>query len=153
MIGLVLHGLILAFMAFPLFACMVPLFLDNVDPTYFLIRNVNFLPFRVKLLCRMLILFTTVFQLNITGVGFFIILANVLLRVTISLTRITPFTPSRYRNVQFFKFFLQYRQLQVINRVWNDTCYLLRATCCRATGRHPSPCSSRSSWASPWATP
>lgn len=124
MVGWVLHGLIFAVVTVPVFATVVPIFLDNVDPTYFLLRNPNFLSFRIKLMVRILIIITTVPHLSVAGVGFLILLANVLLLVTISLRNITPLNPSHFGKVQFIKFFMQYRQLQIINRVWNDTCYL-----------------------------
>ncbi|OXA39481.1 hypothetical protein Fcan01_25807 [Folsomia candida] len=121
MVGVVLHGLILAALTFPTFAPIIPILLDNADPTYFLLRNVNFLPSHLKLMVRILLTIAIVSQLSIAGIGFVIIFSNVLLLMAISFRSITPLNPCKS---EFFEFFPPYRQLQIINRVWNNTCYL-----------------------------
>ncbi|OXA53645.1 hypothetical protein Fcan01_10378 [Folsomia candida] len=124
LIGLILHSLIFTVIAIPFCAALIPIILDNMDPTYFLFRNVTFLSYHVKLLLRIFLIIIVVLQCTIAALGFAIILSNVLLLLVMSLENITPMNTSFYRKMEFAKFFIQYRQLQILNRIWNNVCYL-----------------------------
>lgn len=114
----------------------MPFLLENVDPTYFIFRNVKILSAPWILVFRIISIFSPLLHSSVILVSGVIILTNVLI-ITISaitsmindkktkkLGRIKVF--QKIQNmVQFLQYISKYRQIQLVICVMNDVCYFV----------------------------
>ncbi|OXA62157.1 hypothetical protein Fcan01_01115 [Folsomia candida] len=126
-VGLFLHGLVLAVVTSTISASTVPLRRHNVDGTYLWFRNVSFLSEKMKVLCRILIIFPA----TLHGCMMIFGCANVLTNVTLTLNTVLKKGTiqnswKKFQNIsKYMKSFIKYRQLQVLNKVVNEVFYYI----------------------------
>lgn len=113
-VALVLHFLIFLTATLPFATGTVPYRRHNIDPTYVIFRNFTFLPFHAKIIIRCILVFFTSLHFAILVFGFAILHTNVLFWM------LKPLHEMCTGSNQFAPTFLKFRQLQIINQVWNE---------------------------------